>query len=157
MRNLYLNKENNIKIHCNELHVPEISGVSPRSPPPINYNFAFSFRALYKDADIYLLDDPLSAVDAHVSNHLFHECISQFLKDKTRILVTHQLQYLRKADYVILLDNVRFFPIDFHSLFTFPFPLNYFSFFLLGSRKTSGNIQFSHQNQHRRPDVIRRR
>lgn len=58
------------------------------------------------DADIYLLDDPLSAVDAHVSKHLFEECIVQFLKDKTRILVTHQLQYLRKADYIVLLDNV---------------------------------------------------
>ncbi|KAK6635825.1 hypothetical protein RUM44_001079 [Polyplax serrata] len=62
-------------------------------------------RAAYKDADIYLLDDPLSAVDTHVSKHLFEECIVGYLKDKTRILVTHQLQYLKKADHIVLLDN----------------------------------------------------
>ncbi|XP_046746876.1 ATP-binding cassette sub-family C member 4-like isoform X2 [Diprion similis] len=62
-------------------------------------------RAIYKDADIYLLDDPLSAVDTHVGRQLFEECIKGFLSGKTRILVTHQLQYLRQADYIIVLDR----------------------------------------------------
>ncbi|CAG0897047.1 unnamed protein product [Darwinula stevensoni] len=55
-------------------------------------------RALYQEADIYLLDDPLSAVDAHVGRHLFNKCIMGYLKDKPRILVTHQLQFLQTAD-----------------------------------------------------------
>ncbi|XP_011647242.1 multidrug resistance-associated protein 4-like isoform X2 [Pogonomyrmex barbatus] len=62
-------------------------------------------RAVYRDADIYLLDDPLSAVDTHVGRHLFDECINNYLKNKTRILVTHQLQYLKQCDYIIVLNN----------------------------------------------------
>lgn len=55
---------------------------------------------------MYLLDDPLSAVDTHVGKRLFDECISKFLANKTRILVTHQLQYLRHADLIVILKNV---------------------------------------------------
>lgn len=62
-------------------------------------------RALYRQVDIYLLDDPLSAVDAHVSSHLFHDCISKYLHGKTRILVTHQVQYLPFVDQVYVLNN----------------------------------------------------
>uniref|UniRef100_A0A6Q2ZP50 ATP-binding cassette, sub-family C (CFTR/MRP), member 12 n=1 Tax=Esox lucius TaxID=8010 RepID=A0A6Q2ZP50_ESOLU len=49
-------------------------------------------RAVYSDKDIFLLDDPLSAVDAHVGKHIFEECIKKTLKGKSIILVTHQLQ-----------------------------------------------------------------
>lgn len=42
--------------------------------------------------DIYLLDDPLSAVDSHVGNHIFNHCIRGALKEKTVVFVTHQLQ-----------------------------------------------------------------
>ncbi|XP_046746905.1 ATP-binding cassette sub-family C member 4-like [Diprion similis] len=62
-------------------------------------------RAVYKDADLYLLDDPLSAVDTRVSRHLFNKCIKDFLKGKTRILVTHQLQFLGQVDDVIIIDR----------------------------------------------------
>ncbi|GJQ86168.1 hypothetical protein Trydic_g13445 [Trypoxylus dichotomus] len=62
-------------------------------------------RAVYREADIYLLDDPLSAVDTHVGKHLFEECIMGYLGSKTRILVTHQLQYLKKADIIIVFNN----------------------------------------------------
>ncbi|KAG7207749.1 hypothetical protein KM043_009361 [Ampulex compressa] len=62
-------------------------------------------RALYRQADIYLLDDPLSAVDAHVSKHLFEECIQRYLAGKTRILATHQLQYIKGVDAIILLEQ----------------------------------------------------
>ncbi|XP_066138463.1 ATP-binding cassette sub-family C member 4-like isoform X2 [Euwallacea fornicatus] len=64
-------------------------------------------RAIYRQADIYLLDDPLSAVDTHVGKHLFEKCIIEYLENKTRILVTHQLQYLKKADLIIVLNEGR--------------------------------------------------
>ena len=60
-------------------------------------------RALYQRADLYLLDDPLSAVDAHVAQQIFHRAIGGFLRDKTVILVTHQLQFLPLADKVLVL------------------------------------------------------
>eukprot|EP00070_Physeter_catodon_P046582 XP_028353476.1 multidrug resistance-associated protein 4 isoform X5 [Physeter catodon] len=62
-------------------------------------------RAVYQDADIYLLDDPLSAVDAEVSRHLFELCICQALYQKITILVTHQLQYLKAASQILILKD----------------------------------------------------
>lgn len=62
-------------------------------------------RCIYKKADIYLLDDPLSAVDANVGKHLYEICIQQFLKDNMRILVTHQLQYLQSADVIVIMND----------------------------------------------------
>ncbi|KAJ3656111.1 hypothetical protein Zmor_015210 [Zophobas morio] len=62
-------------------------------------------RAMYKDADIYLLDDPLSAVDTHVGKQLFDDCIVGYLRNKCVVLVTHQLQYLRTVDGIYLLEN----------------------------------------------------
>ncbi|KAJ9591422.1 hypothetical protein L9F63_002028, partial [Diploptera punctata] len=62
-------------------------------------------RAVYKEADLYILDDPLSAVDTHVGRHLFEDCICDFLHNKTRLLVTHQLQYLQTVDNILILNN----------------------------------------------------
>ncbi|XP_071321048.1 ATP-binding cassette sub-family C member 4-like isoform X2 [Trachinotus anak] len=62
-------------------------------------------RVVYQEADIYLLDDPLSAVDAEVGKHLFEQCICGLLKNKTRVLVTHQLQHLRTADQILVLKE----------------------------------------------------
>ncbi|KAG8517021.1 Multidrug resistance-associated protein 4, partial [Galemys pyrenaicus] len=62
-------------------------------------------RAVYQDADIYLLDDPLSAVDAEVGRHLFELCICQSLHEKVTILVTHQLQYLKAASQILILKD----------------------------------------------------
>ncbi|CAF3896965.1 unnamed protein product, partial [Rotaria sp. Silwood1] len=62
-------------------------------------------RVLYRDADIYLLDDPLGAVDANVSKHLFEKSIKKYLHDKICILVTHQIQFLQDATIIIVLDN----------------------------------------------------
>ncbi|XP_046462037.1 ATP-binding cassette sub-family C member 5-like isoform X1 [Daphnia pulex] len=64
-------------------------------------------RALYADRDIYLLDDPLSAVDGHVGKHIFEQCIRGALKGKTVVFVTHQLQYLSQCDEVIFMDDGR--------------------------------------------------
>ena len=62
-------------------------------------------RALYYDADIYLLDDPLSAVDSHVAKHLFKNAISDYLKFKTVILITHQLNYIKYANKVLFIKD----------------------------------------------------
>eukprot|EP00897_Mesotaenium_endlicherianum_P000582 jgi/Mesen1/10524/ME000083S10028 len=62
-------------------------------------------RAVYADCDIYLLDDPLSAVDTHVGRHLFDQCICGALKGKTRVLVTHQLQYVAAADAIAVVAD----------------------------------------------------
>eukprot|EP01031_Cornospumella_fuschlensis_P028107 gene28107-33939_t len=62
-------------------------------------------RAVYRDADIYLLDDPLSAVDAHVAQFIFHECICTALRKKTRLLVTHHVHILPHVDKVVLLED----------------------------------------------------
>ncbi|KAH7820908.1 putative Multidrug Resistance Associated Protein (MRP) [Monocercomonoides exilis] len=66
-------------------------------------------RALYSDRDIYILDDPLSAVDAHVGRFLFDECIMDSLKNKgkTVMLMTNQLQFLDRADNILLLAGGR--------------------------------------------------
>ncbi|KAM5262380.1 ATP-binding cassette sub-family C member 12 isoform 1-T1 [Ctenodactylus gundi] len=62
-------------------------------------------RAVYANRQLYLLDDPLSAVDAHVGKHVFEECIRKMLRGKTVVLVTHQLQFLESCDEVILLED----------------------------------------------------
>ncbi|XP_063203590.1 multidrug resistance-associated protein 1-like isoform X1 [Chroicocephalus ridibundus] len=66
-------------------------------------------RAVYSNADLYLLDDPLSAVDVHVGKHLFEKLIgpSGLLKSKTRILVTHTLTLLPHTDLIIVMDEGR--------------------------------------------------
>ncbi|KAK5578522.1 hypothetical protein RB653_008194 [Dictyostelium firmibasis] len=63
-------------------------------------------RALYADSDCVILDEPLSAVDPEVASHLFDHCIQgELMKNKTRILVTHQLQFIPYADHIIVLDS----------------------------------------------------
>uniref|UniRef100_A0A8C9HUR6 Multidrug resistance-associated protein 1 n=2 Tax=Piliocolobus tephrosceles TaxID=591936 RepID=A0A8C9HUR6_9PRIM len=64
-------------------------------------------RAVYCNADIYLFDDPLSAVDAHVGKHIFENVIGPkgMLKNKTRILVTHGMSYLPQVDVIIVMSG----------------------------------------------------
>lgn len=64
-------------------------------------------RSLYSNADIYLLDDPLSAVDSHVGKHIFDQVIGPngLLKEKTRIFVTNSLGFLPQVDDIIVLEN----------------------------------------------------
>uniref|UniRef100_A0A4W6BLH0 ATP-binding cassette, sub-family C (CFTR/MRP), member 3 n=1 Tax=Lates calcarifer TaxID=8187 RepID=A0A4W6BLH0_LATCA len=66
-------------------------------------------RALYSDTDVYLLDDPLSAVDAHVSKHIFDNLIGPegVLKGKTRILVTHGISFLPQVDNIMVMVDGR--------------------------------------------------
>jgi len=60
-------------------------------------------RAVYNNSDIYLLDDPLGAVDTHVGKVLFEQCIQGILSKKAVLLVTHQLQYLQSVDHIIVM------------------------------------------------------
>ncbi|XP_068990929.1 multidrug resistance-associated protein 1 isoform X6 [Neodiprion pinetum] len=64
-------------------------------------------RAVYSNADIYFMDDPLSAVDSHVGKHIFDNVIgpSGMLKKKTRVLVTHGITYLPEVDDIIVIKN----------------------------------------------------
>ncbi|XP_076312443.1 ATP-binding cassette sub-family C member 4-like [Tachypleus tridentatus] len=68
-------------------------------------------RAIYVDADVYLLDDPLSAVDTAVAKHLFNECINHYLENKVRILITHQLQFLKSANQILFLQKGKCFAL----------------------------------------------
>ncbi|XP_078427985.1 ABC transporter C family member 3-like [Wolffia australiana] len=64
-------------------------------------------RALYRDADVYLLDDPFSAVDAHIGTHLFKECLLGLLASKTVIFVTHRVEFLSAADVILVMREGR--------------------------------------------------
>ena len=64
-------------------------------------------RAVYVDADLYLLDDPLSAVDYKVGRHIFEKCIKGLLGEKTRLLTSHQERHMKDADQVIVLHKGR--------------------------------------------------
>lgn len=61
-------------------------------------------RAVYKDADIYLIDDALTALDPKVQDHIFEHCIRGFLKGKLVILVTHNAKHITSADQVVVLE-----------------------------------------------------
>ncbi|KAL6722375.1 ATP-binding cassette transporter yor1 [Lecanora helva] len=69
-------------------------------------------RAIYVDRDIVLMDDPLSAVDAHVGQHIFEHAIRGMLSSKCRILATHQLHVLSSCDRVVCMNNGRIETID---------------------------------------------
>ena len=62
-------------------------------------------RAVYADADIVLLDDPLSAVDARVGRHIFDKCIRGILLKKCVVLVTHQVQFIEPASQILVLRS----------------------------------------------------
>lgn len=62
-------------------------------------------RAIYFNADIVLMDDPLSAVDAHVGRHIMDEAICGLLANKARVLATHQLHVLPRCDRIVWLDG----------------------------------------------------
>jgi ATP-binding cassette, subfamily C (CFTR/MRP), member 1 len=62
-------------------------------------------RAVYADQDIILMDDPISAVDAIVKRKIMKNVIHGYLKNKTRVLVTHAIDVLNQADKIILLDQ----------------------------------------------------
>ncbi|KAK4379949.1 hypothetical protein RND71_001811 [Anisodus tanguticus] len=62
-------------------------------------------RAVYQDRDIYLLDDIFSAVDAQTGSEIFKECVRGALKDKTVVLITHQVDFLHNADHILVMRD----------------------------------------------------
>ncbi|KAK5580820.1 hypothetical protein RB653_000844 [Dictyostelium firmibasis] len=62
-------------------------------------------RALYSNSDCIIMDEPLSAVDPEVANYLFEKCINGMMKNKTRILVTHQIQFIPFADHIVIIKD----------------------------------------------------
>ncbi|RYP56800.1 hypothetical protein DL771_011575 [Monosporascus sp. 5C6A] len=69
-------------------------------------------RAIYFDADVVLMDDPLSAVDAHVGRHIFDNAIVGLLKGKCRILATHQLWVLNRCDRIVWMEGGKIQAVD---------------------------------------------
>ena len=64
-------------------------------------------RCLYQDADIYLIDDVTSALDVHVGGMVFNKTIREFLKEKTVVMTTHNIQFLEHSDYIYCMDQGR--------------------------------------------------
>ncbi|XP_071721308.1 ABC transporter C family member 14-like [Rutidosis leptorrhynchoides] len=62
-------------------------------------------RAVYQDCDIYLLDDVFSAVDAHTGSEIFKECVRGALRNKTVLLVTHQVDFLHNVDLILVMRD----------------------------------------------------
>ncbi|PPS08136.1 hypothetical protein GOBAR_AA12505 [Gossypium barbadense] len=62
-------------------------------------------RAVYSNSDVYIFDDPLSALDAHVARQVFDKCVKGELRGKTRVLVTNQLHFLSQVDRIILVHE----------------------------------------------------
>lgn len=62
-------------------------------------------RAIYNDADIYLFDDPISALDVSVGKFIMDECVTKYLQGKTRIIATHAIQFLPYFDYIYIIDD----------------------------------------------------
>lgn len=69
-------------------------------------------RAIYFDAELVLMDDPLSAVDAHVGRHIMDKAICGLLKDRCRILATHQLHVLSRCDRIVVMEEGRIHAVD---------------------------------------------
>ncbi|KAF6172964.1 hypothetical protein GIB67_006340 [Kingdonia uniflora] len=110
-------------------------------------------RALYQDADIYLLDDPFSAVDAHTATSLFNEYVMGALSGKTVLLVTHQVDFLPAFDYVLLMSDGEIIQAaPYHHLLTYS---PEFQVLVNAHKDTAGPEGLAEAVSHRRPVTSR--
>ena len=79
----------------------------------INNSTNFPYRAVYRKANVYILDDPLSAVDADVGQRLFKICTTGALRSSIVVLVTHHIKYAQLTDAMLVLDKVCLRPLVF--------------------------------------------
>ena len=100
-------------------------------------------RAVYSNADIYLLDDPLSAVDSKVGNDIFEKCINGALNNKTRLMVTHNLEALQDAKSIVVMEEGSILAKgDFSTLCASGFDLDAI---VQGAEQKSGTVQMEKQ------------
>ena len=96
-------------------------------------------RAVYSNADIYLLDDPLSAVDSRVGHDIFEKCIKGVLDNKTRLVITHNHRALRDAKHIVIMEKGSILAKgDFSTLCASGFDLDTI---VQGAEKKSGTVQ----------------
>jgi len=71
-------------------------------------------RALYADADIYLIDDCLSALDPYVGKNIFYNCLKKYLQErgKTIVFVTNAIHFTEETDRIIVMDKGRIIEDD---------------------------------------------
>ena len=100
-------------------------------------------RAVYSNADIYLLDDPLSAVDSKVGRDIFEKCINGVLSNKTRLMITHNLEALRDAKHIIIMKEGSIVAQgDFSTLCASGFDVDAI---VQGAEQKSGTVQMGRQ------------
>ncbi|KAG9134357.1 hypothetical protein Leryth_016243 [Lithospermum erythrorhizon] len=108
-------------------------------------------RSLYREADIYLLDDPFSAVDAHTATDLFNNYVMGALSRKTVLLVTHQVEFLPAFDFVLLMaDGNILHSGTYHELLS---SSKEFQDLVNAHKNTSGSDRFTKVNAHPRHEV----
>lgn len=69
-------------------------------------------RAVYRNSDIYLLDDPLTSLDGKIQDYIFNECIKSFLKEKLVVLVSQYDKHIHQADKVWIVDDGKLMVVD---------------------------------------------
>ncbi|VAI70505.1 unnamed protein product [Triticum turgidum subsp. durum] len=108
-------------------------------------------RALYQNADIYLLDDPFSAVDAHTATSLFNDYVMGILSDKTVLLVTHQVDFLPGFDSILLMsDGVVIRSASYHDLLS---DCQEFKYLVNAHKDTTGVSDLNNMAHHRAKDL----
>ena len=91
-----------VSFHCGNNELVGDRGTSLSGGQKARLNLA---RSLYSDGDIFLLDDPLSSVDANVAKEIFQKCIREHLKNKIVLLVTQDLNFLKEVDRIIVMHQ----------------------------------------------------
>ncbi|KAF7106813.1 hypothetical protein CFC21_107522 [Triticum aestivum] len=108
-------------------------------------------RALYQNADIYLLDDPFSAVDAHTATSLFNDYVMGILSDKTVLLVTHQVDFLPVFDSILLMsDGEVIRSASYHDLLS---DCQEFKYLVNAHKDTTGVSDLNNMARHRAKDL----